>query len=146
MKQSYTYDSMLAALGIMERQIKGNGLLYYEILGLGRGGRPLAVELSHRCTMKFNCLHFASSKGKGGEAPDFLLDELAHLSGKQVLIVDDVCDKGHTLKEVMDCLKRFGAQNVATCTWFYKKNEIHKPDIFVTEVDPEIWVDFPWEI
>ena len=63
---------------------------------------------------------------------------------RRVLVVDDIADSGETLAFIMDYLKRsFPFIEFKSCTLFYKKTSLYKPDVWVNEADA--WIEFFWE-
>jgi hypoxanthine phosphoribosyltransferase len=66
------------------------------------------------------------------------------VSGKRVLVVDDVADSGKSLQLVLDHVRQRGALEVKIATIYYKPVSAVKPDFY--ERKTERWVVFPWEI
>ncbi len=63
----------------------------------------------------------------------------------RVLVVDDIVDTGGTVAKVLEAIEK-GADSVRVASLFYKTHSTVKPDYFCEEVDPELWVVFPWEL
>jgi uncharacterized protein len=63
------------------------------------------------------------------------------LTGKNVLLVDDVSDSGRTLAMVVDLLEEHGA-TVRTLTLYSKPRTVLVPDFVWRET--ERWITFPW--
>ena len=88
------------------------------IHGLSRGGLIPAVMLSHKLNIP--------------------MTEVPHTYGSwQVLIVDDIADTGHTLKD-------FDSPHNIICTMHYHQDSITRPDYFCTEKGDD-WIVYPWE-
>lgn len=66
------------------------------------------------------------------------------VSGKKVLIVDDVADTGLSLLAAISHLREKGASEIKTATVYCKPWSKIKPDYFVEETDA--WVIFPHEL
>lgn len=66
------------------------------------------------------------------------------VSGKRILLIDDVADSGKSLKAVHDYLLEHGAGEVKICALYRKPWSIVVPDFFVRETDAWIW--FPHEV
>lgn len=67
--------------------------------------------------------------------------------GKNLLIIDEVCDSGKTLLDLVNKLKQMGATKVMTAVIHYKPGKSETgfvPDWFVKKTDS--WVVYPWEI
>jgi uncharacterized protein len=68
----------------------------------------------------------------------------AAMTGKKVLVADDVADTGRSLKLVKEHVLQQGAEEVKTATLYYKPWSILKPDYY--ERETKLWIVFPWEI
>jgi len=66
------------------------------------------------------------------------------VTGKKVLIADDVADTGRSLNLVKEHILQQGAMEVKTATVYYKPWSIVKPDYY--ERETKLWIVFPWEI
>ncbi len=67
----------------------------------------------------------------------------AVVTGKKVLIVDDVADTGKSLQLAREHVLQQGATEVRTATVYRKPWSVIKPDYYETET--RCWVVFPWE-
>jgi len=65
------------------------------------------------------------------------------VSGKKVLVVDDVADTGKSLALVRAHLEEQGASDIKIATIYYKPWSIVTPDWF--ERKTSHWIVFPWE-
>jgi len=91
------------------------------VYGLPRGGLIPAVLLSHKLGVKYV-----------NEWP--LIKDLYHPDN--VLIVDDICDSGKTLKEY---------NNHPTATLHYKSSAVTKPTFYSDITEEDVWIVYPWE-
>jgi hypothetical protein len=66
------------------------------------------------------------------------------ISGKIILLVDDIADSGHSLKLVKEHLVERGAADVKICTLYHKPWSVVVPDFKARTTDA--WVCFPHEI
>lgn len=64
------------------------------------------------------------------------------LKQKRVVIIDDICDSGDTLKYCINYCKPY-VKSFTTVTLLYKKIAVVKPDYYGAETDK--WIVFPWE-
>ena len=89
----------------------------YRILGVPRGGLPIAVQLSHSLNMPLTT-----------EIDEF------------TLLVDDIYDSGTTSRHYENL--GIGMEN----QFFWLKREQSPKEVQAAViVDPELWVVFPWE-
>ena len=69
------------------------------IVGLSRGGLPLATTLSNRLGIPLMCIEWSLRDGKIRDIPELAaILETEH--GKEILIVDDLIDSGSTFKDI----------------------------------------------
>lgn len=94
------------------------------ITGLPRGGLVLAVLLSHRLGIPY--------LGISTVMVDY------SIKPKDVLVVDDICDSGITLKPFVD-------KGYTTVTIDLKVGAIIVPDYYVNVIEKEKWIVYPWE-
>jgi hypoxanthine phosphoribosyltransferase len=89
--------------------------------GLPRGGLIPAVLLSHKMNIPFvSQANITKTLGN-------------------ILIVDDICDSGETLKRF-----KF-EENVLTATIHHKQSAAVEPNFFYSLVPENKWIVYPWE-
>ncbi len=116
------------------------------IVGLSRGGLVPARIMSDLLGVKevgILGVTFYKAMGKPADFPKITQELTMDLSGKRVLIVDDVADTGRSLMVAKDYLKRKGAKEIRIATIHYKPNSIFRPDYFVASTSA--WIVYPWE-
>jgi len=91
------------------------------IYGLPRGGLPIAVSLSHALELPLLMNYY----------------DRKIVTDKKILVVDDIADTGHTLKD-------FQNENNVICTIHYHPQSIVKPDVWVWDKGDN-WIVYPWE-
>ena len=113
------YDSYIDSI---TNWVKTSDLNLGAVYGLPRGGLPIAVSLSHR-------LHLP-----------LLMDyyDRKIVTDKKILVVDDIADTGHTLKD-------FENKHNIICTFHYHKQSIVVPDYWIHE-KADKWIVYPWEL
>ena len=138
--------------------IKGQGILYDYIIGVSRGGLIPAVMLSHKLGVRLLPVDYSSAKGAGDNVGSHLETSLDHssvdLEGKSILIVDDIYDTGHTIRDLVSHYIAGGTDSIDTAVIYYKTqpDTMHLPPPFtpnfyainIPENAPFIY--FPWEI
>jgi hypoxanthine phosphoribosyltransferase len=113
------------------------------IVGLARGGLIPAVILSHILGVKMIPVSYSSKKGEG-EYKQYE-NTLPLIPEKKILIMDDIVDSGHTMKEVYE---HYFAQahNVDMATLYWKEGSAIAPNYYWQSLkhdDP--WIVFSWE-
>ena len=133
-------------LNLMEK-IRKNGFKPDIIVGVSRGGWPPARVLSdlmgnpNLANVKAEFyVGVAETKGE----PILTQPVSMTVSGKKVLIVDEVADTGKSLRLVKEHIMEQGAGEVKIATVYYKPWSVVKPDYY--EKETSRWIVFPWEI
>ena len=109
------------------------------IVGITRGGVVPARILSSLLKVpKMVCL---SVEKQGGERK-VVTELLDDLSGKTILLVEDMLETGRSLIVAKHYLESKGAQVKTACLYTMPKSDV-KPDYFLKEVKKV--VEFPWE-
>src|SRR3989337_221171 len=67
----------------------------------------------------------------------------ADLSGKNVLIVDDITDTGESMKIATEFTKKLNPKQIRTATIFHIRTSKFVPDYYGREID-WVWVMWPW--
>ena len=115
------------------------------VVGLIRGGMIPSVIVSHALDdTKMEAIDYASGDGKGEQSAH--TNKIPHFDTfNRLLIVDDICDTGYSMKEVVDEYKERGHE-VLTFALYYKESSVYKPD-FIWQTIPEDspWIIFPFE-
>lgn len=129
-----TWEQFDALMGEMEAILDGSE--YDHIIGLSRGGLPIAVKLSNLTGIPMTPITWQT---RDGHIKDFKGLEAVDINYNKILVVDDICDSGQTFSEVKNFLpnatyyamvtKKVGGQDFA--------------GLFM-EGDNR-WVVFPWE-
>jgi hypoxanthine phosphoribosyltransferase len=114
-----SWDDIDSAVESLAHQIQKSDTPIEAIIGLPRGGLIPAVLLSHKLNIPY----------VGGDE-DFEEYE-------NVLIVDDICDSGETLKQYY--------QMFPIATIHYKQTAIVKPDFYYSLTPQDKWIVYPWE-
>ena len=91
------------------------------IYGLPRGGLPIAVMLSHRLDLPLLMNYY----------------DRKIVTDKQILVVDDIADTGHTLKDFVN-------EHNVIVTIHYHKQSIVTPNYFCAYKYDD-WIVYPWE-
>jgi hypoxanthine phosphoribosyltransferase len=108
------------AIESLAHQIKSSNEPIEAITGLPRGGLIPAVLLSHKLE-----LPYVELSNEESEKYDI------------ILVVDDICDSGETLKEYH--------QFFTTATIHYKQLAVVKPDFYYSLAPEDKWIVYPWE-
>jgi hypoxanthine phosphoribosyltransferase len=96
---------------------------------------PYTVEPSFCRAMSY------SSETNQSDDAFRLVVEPAEMRGRHVLLVDDICDSGRTLRNLHDYAERNGAAEVRTAVLIHRLHEdsIYKPDYIGFEYEGDEW-------
>ena len=116
------------------------------IIGLSRGGlvpsRLLADFLHIKNVLAIKVDHWGITAAKDGKA------KISHgldkdLSGRKVLIVDDITDTGQSMELALQHIKSLNPLEVKTATLIHLTNSKYTPDFYGHERE-WAWIIFPW--
>jgi hypothetical protein len=116
------------------------------MVGLARGGwvlsRVLCDFLGIKDLVSLKVEHWgitATPDGKAQIKYPFSID----LSGRKVLVVDDITDTGESMMVAVDYIRTLNPEEVRTATLRHIKGSKFVPDFYGDEIDWR-WVIFPW--
>jgi len=141
-----TWDQIYEMLLNLAEKIRKDGFRPHIIVGISRGGWPPARVMSDllgnpelaNVRVEFY-LGVAETKKK----PIITQAVSMPVKAKNVLVLDDVADTGHSLRLVKNHVMRKGAETVKTATIYYKPWSVIVPDYYERETTR--WIVFPWE-
>lgn len=145
-RERLTWDGFGEASRELARRILADGFEPEVVVAIARGGLLPAGAISYGLGVK-NCgalnVEFYTGIGTVLDAPEVLPPalDIDYLSGRRVLLVDDVADSGRTLALAVDLLRRRGA-DMRSVTLYIKPGTIATPDYWWKETG--LWIDFPW--
>ena len=127
----------------LSKKIKSGHGRYDLVIGIARGGVPLAMAVADQLNARMDIINIKSYKGMVRQRPKILSTLSNDARGKRVLVVDDLVDSGGTMKTVMKYLEKKGCSEIKTAALFKKPWSKFEPDFYLKKVDQ--WVIFPWE-
>ena len=128
------------------RKIRCDGYKPDIVVGIARGGlvplRILADLLETRDLAVITIEYYVGIAQKSREP---ILKQCLHttLTGKKVLLVDDVSDGGRSLQLAKKHLEEQCAQQIKVATIYCKPGTLTTPDYYEKETNR--WIVFPWE-
>jgi len=136
------YGNLAEALA---EKIRSSGNNFDLVIGIVRGGMPVAMVVSDRLGVRIDFINVKSYFGIGRRGAPTILSTLTEdIRGKNVLVVDDLVDQGDTLLVVKEYLSAQGPERLETAVLFRKPWTKVEPDYYLEEVDR--WVVFPFEL
>ena len=97
------------------------------LIGVLKGAFVFLADLSRRLTIPRTIEFIAVSSYEAGSesgAVRLVMDVRGNIEGKQVIIVEDIVDTGHTLNYLIGILKSHGPASIKTCTLLHKADHV----------------------
>lgn len=154
----YTCEDLDKGINEIARQMVLKRWRPDHIVGVLRGGIIPAVYLSHWFNCNMSAISWSTRDGKvigddGIKAVTNLLSD-----NKKVLLVDDICDSGLTLEQIVNELgkkltkskrEKMSKNNLkVACLHYNVGQDLYDPDFYQFEMnkdeDPR-WIQYPWE-
>lgn len=115
------------------------------VVGLTRGGLVNAVIVSHLLyDIPVYAVDYSSKHGAGDNISSHSND-VPNIKQRRLLLVDDIADTGHSLKELQALLISRG-HTVYTYVSFWKESSALTPDGYQYKIPTDApWIVMPWE-
>jgi len=118
------------------------------IIGIARGGlvpaRMVCDLLLKKDLLFITTQHWGIATNLGNARITLSLPQEADISGKRVLVVDDVADTGDSISITMDCLKEKKPLEIMTAVLHYKACSTIIPDYWGEKLQEWNWIIYPW--
>ncbi len=136
------YGNLAEALA---EKVRADGRHFDLVVGIARGGIPVAMVVSDRLDVKIDFVNVKSYNDIGKRtAPRILSTLVEGVEGKDVLLVDDLVDQGDTLAFLKKFLADQKPKSLKTAVMFKKPWSKTEPDFFLEIVSE--WIVFPFEL
>jgi hypoxanthine phosphoribosyltransferase len=114
------------------------------IVAVSRGGLTLGHMLSDLLQLPVSTFAIQSYTDIQTQGTMKVTQQLGiSITGKRVLLVDDVSDSGKTFKRATEYVKSCKPSDITTVAMFFKTRSIFRPDYFVKKTNR--WIIFPYE-
>lgn len=145
----YTNENLIKGINKLARQVTNDNFVPALVIGVLRGGVVPAVYLSHWFQSPMVAIEWSTRDNAVGKQIDQkIFDTIS--KNKKVLLVDDICDSGLTLNEIVSEIKgKTKLDNIRTAVLHYNSGQtIFKPDYYHLEINKEKddrWIVYSWE-
>lgn len=141
-----TWRQLYSMLLSQADEIRKSGFKPDIIIAVSRGGWLPARVLSDLLETGVGSVgvEFYVGVAETRKAPVLTQGTSVVVTGKKVLVVDDVADSGKSLKLVKTHVLQQGAKEIRVATLYCKPWSVFKPEYYMRETRQ--WVVFPWEI
>lgn len=124
-------------------QFKGKKIDY--VISIQRGGAVMSKILSDLLGAPIATVVVSSYQDLAQVKKPFISQEISvDIQGKNIVVLDEICDSGDTLKLVADYLQQSSPASLTTAVLVMKPKAMFRPDYYATETDK--WVVFPGEL
>lgn len=127
--------------------IKASEYLPTTVVGLARGGwipaRLMCDFIGITDLISLKVEHWVET-GMTKDEATIKYPLTINLSGKRLLVVDDITDTGKSLITAVDYLSQFQPDDVRVATMQYIPGSTYRPDYFCEEVKEWTWFIYPW--
>lgn len=134
---------------LLAEKIVNSGLVFDTIIAISRGGLVPARIISD--VLGIDELYTLRSRlwGIGGmiyKEPVVQVYERMNLSGRKVLVVDEVVDTGATMVRVREIIERYDPAMIKTAVIHCKPTAKYTPDYYVEKLSEWVWILYPWSL
>ncbi|AKB80768.1 Xanthine-guanine phosphoribosyltransferase [Methanosarcina barkeri 3] len=142
-----SFNEVLKLSKILARKIKASGYIPDLIVAVGRGGyvpgRLVSDFLLFSDLTSMKIEHYTRAADTLEETRiKFPIPE--NISGKKILIIDDVTDTGETLKLAADYVLSLNTTDVRTAVLQHKTCSAFTPDFYAQKILKWRWIIYPW--
>lgn len=145
-----TWDKAYRLGRKIARKIKASGFVPDMVIGVARGGlvpaRIVCDFLHIKDLTSVKAEHWGIADTIGTARIKFPLPEEIDISGKRILIVDDVADTGDTYHVIVKHIKEKSPAEVRTAVLQYKTCSTFVPDYWGEKHDAWKWIIYPWAL
>lgn len=144
-----SWDEILELSDIVTEKILNANFEPNIIVGITRGGWIPSMLLSDRLQVKdllsVRIQHWGITAEKDKNAK-IVVPIKKNLSGKKVLLVDDLTDTGESMLLAKNHAYELNAKEVKTATLIHKEQSLFEPDFYAKKIEKWVWVILPWNI
>ena len=142
-----TFNNVLELSKILSRKIKASGYKPDLIIAIGRGGyvpgRLVSDFLLFSDLTSMKIEHYTRAADMWAEAK-IRFPISVDITGKKVLIVDDVTDTGETLSLAVNYVWSLNPADVKTAVLQHKICSTFVPDFYAQKIIKWRWIIYPW--
>jgi len=142
----YSWNDFDDDMELLTNHIRSTKWIPDYIVGVKRGGLIPAIKLSHIFNKPLIMMSCQLRDHTDNEVRLYEVEEIP--KDKNILIVDDICDSGITLKKIVDQLCIEGFSKIRTCSLIFNTSQDFPIDYPGRDIDRKIddrWILFPWE-
>ena len=142
-----TWNQIYEMLLCQAQKIKTQNYKPDIIVAIARGGvvsARILSDLLENPNLSFIQIEFYTNINQTLQEPTLKQTLTPKVTGKKMLLIDDIADTGKSLNLAKTHLQQQGAIEIKTATLYQKPQSITTPDFY--EKQTTNWVVFPWDI
>jgi len=142
-----TWNQIYEMLLYQAQKIKTQNYKPDLIVAIARGGvvpARILSDLLETPNLSFMQIEFYTSTNQTLQEPILKQTLTTNVTGKKILLIDDISDTGKSLQLAKNHLQHQGAIEIRTATLYGKPQSVTTPDFY--EKQTTDWVVFPWDI
>jgi uncharacterized protein len=141
-----TWNQIYEILLCQAQKIKTQNYKPDLIIAIARGGvvpARILSDLLETPNLSFIQIEFYTNINQTLQEPTLKQTLTTNVTGKKILLIDDISDTGKSLKLAKTHLQHQGAIEIKTATLYKKTQSVTTPDFY--EKQTTNWVVFPWD-
>jgi hypoxanthine phosphoribosyltransferase len=144
-----TWEEVYRLCRELARQLRSTGAPNDLIVAIGRGGyipgRLLSDMLGISDLTSLKIEHYHGAQKQREALVRYPLN--AEVTGRRVLLLDDVCDSGDTFAVAVEHLRQFGTPaSLHTAAMHLKTVSEFVPDYYAGTISEWRWIIYPWAV
>jgi hypoxanthine phosphoribosyltransferase len=142
-----TWNQIYEMLLCQAQKIEAQNYRSDIIVAIARGGvipGRIMSDLLENPNLSFIQIEFYTNINQTLQEPNLKQTLIINVTGKKILLIDDISDTGKSLKLAKTHLQNQGAIEIKTATLYQKPQSLTTPDFY--EKQTTDWVVFPWDI
>jgi hypoxanthine phosphoribosyltransferase len=144
-----TWEEVYRLCRELARQLRATGAPIDLIVAIGRGGyipgRLLSDMLGISDLTSLKIEHYRGAQKQREALVRYPLN--ADVTGRRVLLLDDVCDSGDTFAVAVEHLRQFGTPaSLHTVAMHLKTVSEFVPDYYAGTISEWRWIIYPWAV
>ncbi|WP_456330023.1 phosphoribosyltransferase [Archaeoglobus sp.] len=144
----YTWDEIRELCKELALKVRESGYKPDAVVAIARGGWVPArivcdyLDIRELYSVKTEHWDVAQRREEAKITQPLNVD----VSGKKVLIVDDVADTGDTIKVVVDHVNQYNPAEIRVAVVDYKSTSKFVPDYYAAKMEAWRWIVYPWSV
>jgi len=146
-KEKYSWEEFERDIKILADNVKKDYVTDVVVAIAEGGWVPGRIIKNHIKADYFSigCRHHDENYGEIEEVKVYQEIDKKNISGKKILIIDEICDSGKTLEKVCKMLKAMGPREVRSAVIHVRHSSAFTPDYYLEKKSNDNYIVYPWE-